>query len=98
MTLTKAEMADHWFEALGLNQREAKDIVERFFEAIRSKWEPGEPVKLSGFGNVALHDQRARPGRHPKTGEEIRMMARRVVTFRPGQTLTSRVNVSGETD
>jgi len=91
MALTKADMAEYLFEELGLNKREAKDIVEMFFEKIRAALERGEQVKLSGFGNFDLREKRQRPGRNPKTGEEIPITARRVVTFRPGQKLKSRV-------
>jgi integration host factor subunit alpha len=91
MALTKADMAEHLFEELGLNKREAKEIVEMFFEEICSALERGEQVKLSGFGNFDLREKKERPGRNPKTGEEIPITARRVVTFRPGQKLKSRV-------
>ncbi len=91
MALTKADLAEHLFNVLGLNKREAKDIVESFFEEIRASLENGEPVKLSGFGNFNLRDKGERPGRNPKTGEEIPITARRVVTFRAGHKLKSRV-------
>ena len=91
MALTKAEMAEHLFDELGLNKREAKDIVELFFEQVRVALEEGEQVKLSGFGNFDLREKKQRPGRNPKTGEEIPITARRVVTFRPGQKLKARV-------
>ena len=87
MALTKADMAEYLFEELGLNKREAKDMVEMFFEKIRGALEQGEQVKLSGFGNFDLREKNQRPGRNPKTGEEIPITARRVVTFRPGQKL-----------
>jgi len=89
--LTKDEMAEKLYEELGLNKREAKEIVEMFFEEIRSALETGNQVKLSGFGNFDLRDKKQRPGRNPKTGEEIPISARRVVTFRPGQKLKARV-------
>jgi len=89
--LTKAEIAEKLFEDLGLNKREAKEIVEAFFEEIRVALEGSEQVKLSGFGNFDLRDKRQRPGRNPKTGVEIPITARRVVTFRPGQKLKQRV-------
>ncbi|HEB28894.1 MAG TPA: integration host factor subunit alpha [Porticoccus sp.] len=82
--LTKADLAEMLFDELGLNKREAKEIVESFFEEIRSALETNEQVKLSGFGNFELRDKNTRPGRNPKTGEEIPISARRVVTFRPG--------------
>jgi integration host factor subunit alpha len=91
MALTKADLAEKLFEELGLNKREAKEIVESFFEEIRTSLENGQQVKLSGFGNFDLRDKNQRPGRNPKTGEEIPITARRVVTFRPGQKLKSRV-------
>ena len=92
MALTKADLAETLFEELGLNKREAKEFVELFFEEVRRSLEAGDPVKLSGFGNFELRDKRERPGRNPKTGEEIPISARRVVTFRPGQKLRSRVD------
>ncbi|HYN77160.1 MAG TPA: integration host factor subunit alpha [Lamprocystis sp. (in: g-proteobacteria)] len=98
MALTKADMAEHLFEELGLNKRESKDIVEQFFEEIRSALERGDQVKLSGFGNFDLREKKERPGRNPKTGEEIPITARRVVTFRPGQKLKSRVEAYAGTE
>ncbi len=90
-TLTKAELADLLFEKVGLNKREAKDMVETFFEEIRMQLEKGDSVKLSAFGNFQLRDKPQRPGRNPKTGEEIPITARRVVTFHPSQKLKSMV-------
>lgn len=87
MALTKADFAEQLFDELGLKKREGKDIVELFFEEIKRTLEQGEPVKISGFGNFALRDKVGRPGRNPKTGEEIPITARRVVTFRAGQKL-----------
>ena len=89
--LTKADLAERLHEELGLNKREVKDIVELFFDEIRSSLESGNQVKISGFGNFDLRDKNERPGRNPKTGEEIPISARRVVTFRPGQKLKLRV-------
>ncbi len=91
MALTKASIAEKLFEELGLNKREAKELVELFFEEVRTALETGYQVKLSGFGNFDLRDKKQRPGRNPKTGEEIPITARRVVTFRPGQKLKTRV-------
>ena len=91
MALTKADMAERLFDELGLNKREAKEMVEIFFEKIRLALENGEQVKLSGFGNFDLREKKQRPGRNPKTGEEIPISARRVVTFRPGQKLKAKV-------
>lgn len=90
-TLTKAEMAEGLFENVGLNKREAKEFIDALFETLRSALESGRQVKLSGFGNFELRHKNERPGRNPKTGEEIPISARRVVTFRPGQKLRARV-------
>lgn len=89
--LTKADLVEMLFEDLGLNKREAKEIVELFFEEIKSSLVSNEQVKLSGFGNFDLRDKNVRPGRNPKTGEEIPISARRVVTFKPGQKLKARI-------
>jgi integration host factor subunit alpha len=91
MTLTKADLADLLFEQVGLNKREAKDMVEAFFEEVRNALENGDSVKLSGFGNFELRTKSERPGRNPKTGEEIPISARRVVTFHASQKLKLRV-------
>jgi len=90
-TVTKAELAELLFENLGLNKREAKDMVDGFFDEIRAALERGESVKLSGFGNFQLRDKPQRPGRNPKTGEEIAITARRVVTFHASQKLKTAV-------
>jgi integration host factor subunit alpha len=94
MALTKAEMSEHLIETLKLSKRDAKDLVELFFEELRLSLEGGEQVKLSGFGNFDLRKKNSRPGRNPKTGEDIPITARRVVTFRPGQKLKGRVETA----
>jgi integration host factor subunit alpha len=94
-TLTKAELAELLFETVGLNKREAKDMVDTFFDEIRDALERGESVKLSGFGNFQLRDKPQRPGRNPKTGEEIPICARRVVTFHASQKLKSQIESWG---
>lgn len=90
-TVTKAELAETLFERLGLNKREARDMVDGFFDEIRAALERGESVKLSGFGNFQLRNKPQRPGRNPKTGEEIAITARRVVTFHASQKLKAAV-------
>ncbi|MFC3338760.1 integration host factor subunit alpha [Paracandidimonas soli] len=90
-TLTKAELAELLFERVGLNKREAKDIVDSFFEEIRDTLAQGDAVKLSGFGNFQVRDKPPRPGRNPKTGEVIPIAARRVVTFHASQKLKASV-------
>ena len=91
MTLTKVEIADSLIQKFDLTKREAKDLVESFFEEIRVALESGDDVKLSGFGNFMLRDKKSRPGRNPKTGESVAVSARRVVVFKPGQKLRTRV-------
>ena len=91
MALTKADMAEYLFDELDFSKKEAKEIVELFFEELRYALEHGEQIKLSGFGNFDLRDKAERPGRNPKTGEDIPISARRVVTFRAGQKLKARV-------
>ncbi|MDU8924756.1 integration host factor subunit alpha [Pasteurellaceae bacterium LIM206] len=91
MTLTKVELADNLIEKFGLNKIDAKALIEGFFEEIRLALEQGDDVKLSGFGNFELRDKASRPGRNPKTGESVPVSARRVVVFKPGQKLRSRV-------
>ena len=86
-TITKAELATTLYEEVGLNKREAKEFVELFFEKIRQALEEGSSVKLSGFGGFSIRDKRQRPGRNPKTGEEVAVSARRVVTFKASQKL-----------
>ena len=93
-TLTKAELAEMLFDQVGLNKREAKDMVETFFDEIRSTLERGQSVKLSGFGNFQLRDKPQRPGRNPKTGESIPISARRVVTFHASQKLKDQIDHS----
>ncbi|PLZ00221.1 integration host factor subunit alpha [Burkholderia sp. WAC0059] len=95
-TLTKAELAELLFDNVGLNKREAKDMVEAFFDVIRDALEGGDSVKLSGFGNFQLRDKPQRPGRNPKTGEAIPIAARRVVTFHASQKLKSLVETGAE--
>lgn len=91
-TLTKAEIVEHLYHDFNHIQREeAKQFVEDFFNEIREALTKGESVKLSGFGSFELRDKSERPGRNPKTGEDIPVSARRVVTFRVGQKLKTRL-------
>jgi integration host factor subunit alpha len=91
MNLNQAELVELLFERMGLNKRESREIVESFFDEIRNALENGREVKLSGFGNFQLRDKPPRPGRNPKTGEEIPILARRVVTFHASQKLKTMV-------
>src|SRR4030095_1917116 len=87
MTVTKAALAKALFEQLGLNKREAEDLVDGFSEQLAAALEADDCVKLSGFGNFTLREKPPRPGRNPKTGQQIPILARRVVTFHPSSKL-----------
>ena len=89
--LSKAVLADALCDAVSYSKVDAKEIVDLFFEEIRFALESGEHLKLSGFGNFILRDKMQRPGRNPKTGEEVAVAARRVVTFKPGLKLKTKV-------
>ena len=91
-TITKAELSDALFDQVGLNKREAKDLIDSFFETISASLDAGVDVKISGFGNSQLREKSARPGRNPKTGELVPISARRVVTFHASQKLKDKVD------
>jgi integration host factor subunit alpha len=91
MTVTKMELANILFDELGLNKREAKEFVELFFEEIRTALESGDSVKFSGFGSFSVRDKPRRPGRNPRTGEEVPVSARRVVTYKASQKIKDQV-------
>ena len=86
--LTKADLSEHLNDVVGLNKREAKEMVEILFDELSDSLIDGDPVRLSGFGNFELRDKNERPGRNPKTGERVPVSARRVVTFRAGTKTT----------
>ena len=90
-SLTKADLTELLYDKVGVNKREAKDIVDGFFNQISETLVEGEPVRISGFGNFQLRDKAARPGRNPKTGDLIPISARRVVTFHASQKLKEAV-------
>ena len=86
-TVTKNELSEALFDQVGLIKREAKDMIDAFFDRIGQSLETGTEVKISGFGNFQLRNKSARPGRNPKTGQLIPIAARRVVTFHASQKL-----------
>jgi integration host factor subunit alpha len=92
LAITKADLAEHLHDRLGLSKKEARELVESGLEEIADTLASGEEVKLSGFGKFELRDKPPRPGRNPKTGEEVTISERRVVNFRPSQVLKERVN------
>jgi integration host factor subunit alpha len=93
--LSKAIIADSLCDTVKLAKNDARDLVEIFFEELRSTLEGGHHMKLSGFGNFILRDKKQRPGRNPKTGQEIPVVARRVVTFKPGLKLKTQIEEKG---
>ena len=99
MTLTKSDIIENLNNEIGLNKREAKELVDMLFNDIKSLLSEGHEVKLSGFGNFQLRDKSSRPGRNPRTGEDVEISARRVVTFKPGQKLKDSVKtLTNESD
>ena len=91
MTITKDSLVEMIHNEVGLNKREAKELIECFFEQIKQSLENGNDIKLSGFGNFILRNKAPRPGRNPKTGEEVTISERRVVTFKSGLKLKSKL-------
>ena len=91
MTITKNSLIDVIHNEVGLNKREAKEFIEEFFESIKTLLEEGNDIKFSGFGNFILRDKAARPGRNPKTGEDVTITERRVVTFKSGLKLKNQL-------
>ena len=90
--LSKVNLVDMLNNEVQLTKADAKELVEVFFEKIRQTLESGHHVKLSGFGNFILRDKVERPGRNPRTGEETPVLARRVVTFKPGLKLKKNID------
>lgn len=96
MALTKAEISENLSDTFGFNKRESKELVEQFYHEMTEVLVKGEQVKLSGFGNFELKDKNSRPGRNPRTGEDVPISARRVVTFKPGQKLRAQIDNYGK--
>ncbi len=99
MALTKFDIVKNLNYEIGLNKREAKELVDSFFDTIKKLLSQGKEVKLSGFGNFQLKDKSSRPGRNPRTGDDVEITARRVVTFKSGQKLKeSMKKITNESD
>ncbi len=90
--MRKTDIANDVYEKVGISKKEASDIVEIILNTIKSVLQQGETVKIAGFGNFVVRNKRARKGRNPKTGEEIGITPRKVVTFRPSQVFKKYVN------
>ncbi|MFM1906784.1 MAG: hypothetical protein RLZZ591_461 [Pseudomonadota bacterium] len=89
--LTKAHLSDLLFDQIGLNKRESKDMVDAFFELISGSLVDGADVKITGFGNFHIRTKAPRPGRNPRTGEDVPIDARRVVTFHASHKLKEQI-------
>ena len=90
--MTKADIVEHIYERVGFSKKESAELVERVFDIIKDTLAKGEKVKISGFGNFVVREKNARKGRNPQTGEEIRLDARRVLTFKPSLVLKTVLN------
>ena len=93
MAMTKAELVSIVCGKCSFSRQESVQIVEQVFQILKETLEKGEKVKISGFGNFITREKRPRMGRNPKTGEEIRIPGRRVVTFDPSGSLRKAVNL-----
>ena len=91
--LTKAALADLLYDNIGLNKREAKDMVDALFDIVTERLVSGDDVKITGFGNFQIRSKSSRPGRNPRTGESVAIEARRVVTFHASPKLKDQVQL-----
>jgi integration host factor subunit alpha len=92
MTMTKADIVDIIREKIGFGIKESRQIVENVFGIIQETLESGEKVKISGFGNFVVRQKRARRGRNPKSGDEVVISERKVVTFKSSNKLRKALN------
>jgi integration host factor subunit alpha len=91
-TVTKADIVEKVYQKIGFTKKEASRLVEMVFDSIKTTLEKGEKVKVSGFGNFVVRKKKERVGRNPQTGEQIKISARHVLTFRPSQVLKAILN------
>jgi integration host factor subunit alpha len=90
--LTKAQLSVMLFDQLGLNKREAHEFIDAFFDMLFNELVEGQEVKISGFGNFEVRNKSARPGRNPRTGEDVTIPPRRVITFKASGLLKIQIN------
>ena len=90
--MTKADLVESIYERVGFSKKESAEIVELVFEIIKQTLEQGEKIKIAGFGNFVVREKKSRRGRNPQTGQEIRISARKVLTFKPSQVLKNTLN------
>ena len=93
MAITKADIAQDIFEQVKIPKKDARELVEHFFNVISEGLEKGEDVRISGFGNFDLNDKDLRPGRNPKTKEPVPISARRVVTYKASHKVKERIEL-----
>ena len=100
-TMTKADIVEKVYQKIGFSKKEASELVELVFSSLKDVLQKGDKVKISGFGNFVVREKNERVGRNPHTGEQIKISARRVLTFRPSQVLKAMLNgedITGLTD
>ncbi len=91
-TVTRADLAEALYKEIGLSRTESAALVEAVIDQIINSLISGENVKLAGFGTFSLRDKNERIGRNPKTGQEVAITPRRVLTFKPSQVMRERVD------
>lgn len=91
-TMTKADIVEKVYQKIGFSKKEASELVELVFSSLKDVLVKGDKVKISGFGNFVVRGKNERIGRNPQTGEQIKISARRVLTFRPSQVLKAMLN------
>ena len=91
-TMTKADIVEKVYQKIGFSKKEASELVELVFDTLKNVLHGGDKVKISGFGNFIVRGKNERVGRNPQTGEQIKISARRVLTFRPSQVLKAMLN------
>lgn len=91
-TMTKADIVEKVYQKIGFSKKEASELVELVFSSLKDVLVKGDKVKISGFGNFVVRGKNERVGRNPQTGEQIKISARRVLTFRPSQVLKAMLN------
>ena len=96
--MTKAEIVEKIYEQVGFSKQESVQMVENLFEIMKECLERSEKIKISGFGNFVIRSKRERVGRNPHTGQEIKISARKVLTFKPSQILKKAVNRESVTE
>jgi integration host factor subunit alpha len=91
-TITRAQLSEAVYEEVGLSRNESADLVEAVLEEMASALSDGETVKISSFGSFSIRQKSQRMGRNPKTGEEVPILPRKVIIFKPSHVLKNRIN------